>query len=154
MIGGEEPYNCLELNDYGIVYYRQDVQFGVEEKDIFLSRIVWAIGFAIEYARSLYEKRESLANLEIIAQLRGVFGERLTLYGAQCDDELERHKSLDSEIPASIQCFPRDLMEREKVMDIVNDLPGQLAWPFNYDNSEKIKELVEGVLEPNNLLPN
>ena len=77
LIGGEKPYNCLELNDHGIVYYRQDVQFGVKEKHIFLSRIAWAIGFAIEYARSLYEKCESLGKLEITVQLQKVFGERL-----------------------------------------------------------------------------
>ena len=35
LIGGEKPYNCLELNDHGIVYYRQDVQFGVKEKTHF-----------------------------------------------------------------------------------------------------------------------
>ena len=83
-----------------------------------------------------------------------VYSKRLRLSGAQRDDELRRHKSLDSEISASIQCLPRDIVEREKVIDIVNDLAGQLAWPFNYDNSEQRKELVEGVLKPNNLLPN
>ena len=154
LIGGEKPYNCLELNAHGIVYYRQDVRFGIEKKDISLPSIVWAIGFGIEYARSLYEKCESLGNLEITARLHRVSGKRLRLFGAQRDDELRRHKNLDSEIRASIECFPRDIVEREKVIDIVNDLAGQLAWPFNYDNSEKIKELVEGVLEPNNLLPN
>ena len=154
LIGGEKPYNCLELNDHGIVYYRQDVRFGIEEKDISLPSIVWAIGFAIEYARSLYEKCESLGNLEITAQLHRVSGKRLRLFGAQRDDELRRHKSLDSEIRASIECFPRDIVEREKVIDIVNDLAGQHAWPFNYDNSENRKELIEDLLEANNLLPN
>ena len=69
LIGGEKPYNCLELNDHGIVYYRQDVRVGIKEKDIFFPSIVWAIGFGIEYARSLYEKCESLGNLEITARL-------------------------------------------------------------------------------------
>ena len=154
LIGGEKPYNCLELNDHGIVFYRQDVRVGVEEKDIFLPSIVWAIGFGIEYARSLYEKCEFLGDLEVTTRLHRVSGKRLRLFGAQRDDELRRHKNLDSEIHASIECLPRDIVEREKVIDIVNDLAGQLAWPFNYDNSEKIKELIEGVLEPNNLLPN
>ena len=154
LIGGEKPYNCLELNDHGIVYYRQDVRFGIEEKDIFLPSIVWAIGFGIEYARSLYEKCESLENLEITARLHRVSGKRLRLSGAQRDDELKRHKSLDSEIPASIQCSPGDIVGKEKVIDIVNDLIGQLAWPFDYDNTKKIKELIEGVLEANKLLPN
>ena len=154
LIGGEKPYNCLELNDHGIVYYRQNVQFGVEEKHIFLSQIAWAIGFAIKYARSLYEKCEFLGELEITAQLREVFGERLRFYEAQCDNEWRRQQSLDSEIPASIQCFSRDLVERQKNIDIVDTLAGQLLWAFNVDNPEKRRELVENLLEANNLLPN
>lgn len=154
LIGAEKPYNCLELNDHGIVYYKQDVRFGIEKKDISLSAIVWAIGFGIEYARSLYKKCEFLGDLEITAQLHRFSGKRLRLSGAQRDDELGRHKSLDSEIPASIQCYPRDIVARETIIDIVNDLAGQLAWPFNYNSSEKIKELIEDVLESNNLLPN
>ncbi len=153
LIGAEKPYNCLELNDHGIVYYKQDVRFGIEEKDISLPSIVWAIGFGIEYARSLYKKCKFLGDLEITAQLHRFSGKRLRLSGAQCDDELERHKSLDSEIPASIQCYPRDIVARETVIGIINDLAGQLAWPFNYDSSENIKELIEDLLEANNLLP-
>lgn len=154
LIGGEGPYNCLELNDHGIVYYRQDVQFDVGEKHIFFSRIAWAIGFAIEYARSLYEKCESFGGLEITAQLREVFGEQLRFHESQRRHEWKRQQSFDSEIPASIQCFPRDLVEREKAIDIINDLAEQILWAFNVDSPEKRRELVEGVLESNNLLPN
>ena len=154
LIGGEEPYNCLELNDHGIVYYRQDVQFGIEEKHTFFSRIAWAIGFAIKYARSLYERCEFLEELEITAQLREVFGESLRFYEAQCDNEWRWQQSLDSEILASIQCFPQDLVNREKNIDIVDDLTEQILWAFNVDNPAKEKELIEDLLEANNLLPN
>ena len=114
---------------------------------------MWAIGYGLEYARSLYEKCDRLGNLEITAQLRGVFGERLRFYEAQRDDEWKRQQSLDSEIAASIQCFPRDLAEKEKNLDIVNDLTGQILWAFNVDNPKKRKELIEDLLEANNLLP-
>ena len=154
LIGGEKPYNCLELNDHGIVYYRQDVQFGVEEKHIFLSRIAWAIGFAIKYARSLYKKCEFLGELEITAQLREVFGEKLRFHESQRHHEWRRQQSLDSEIPASIQCLPRDLVEKEKNIDLVDDLAGQLLWAFNIDSPEKRRELIEDLLKANNLLPN
>ena len=154
LIGGEKPYNCLELNQYGVVYYRQDIEFGVEEKHIFFPGIAKAIGVTIKDARSLYKKCKSLGNLEITVQLREVFAENLRFYGAQRDDELEQQQSLDSEIPASIQCFPQDLVKRGKNINIVDDLARQLLWAFNIDNPEKSRELVEGVLEPNNLLPN
>ncbi len=153
LIKGEKTYNCLELNDHGIVYYRQGIEFGVEVKHIFLSRIVWAIGYGIEYARSLYEKCDPLGNLEITVQLRGVFGEQLRFYEGQGDDEWKRQQSLDSEIPASVQCFSRDLVEREKNLDLVDNLAEQILWAFNVDNPTKRKELVEDLLEANGLLP-
>ena len=102
----------------------------------------------------MYEKCDPLGNLEITAQLRGVFGERLRFYKEQRDDEWKRQQNLDSEIPASIQCFSRDLVEREKNLDIVDDLASQILWAFNVDNPEKSKELVEDLLKANNLLPN
>ena len=153
LIGGEKPYNCLELNEHGIVYYRQDVQFGIKEKHIFLSRIAWAIGFAIKYARSLYERCESLGELEITAQLREVLDEQLRFHESQRYHEWRRQQSLDSEIHASIQCFPRDLVEKEKNIYLVDDLVGQLLWAFNVNSPEKRRELIEDLLKANNLLP-
>ena len=101
----------------------------------------------------MYEKCESLGKLEITVQLQKVFGERLRFYKAQCDNEWRRQQSLDSEIPASIQCLPRDLVEKEKNIDLVDDLAGQLLWAFNIDSPEKRRELIEDLLKANNLLP-
>lgn len=150
-IGGGEPYNCLELNQYGIVYYRAGITWNNPEWDnpkwsgeyVDFPDCIWAIGFAIKEASLLYEKCESLGNLEITVQLRGVFKEKLRFYGADPDNFSDKYQSLDSEILASTQCFERDFLERKTVVDIVDTLVGQLLWAFNVDDPDKRKELIE-----------
>ena len=51
--------------------------------------------------------------------------------------------SLDSEIFASTQCFRRDLLEKERVIDLVDALAEQLLWAFNVDDPIKKRELIE-----------
>lgn len=151
LIGGEEPYNCLELNQYGIVYYRAGITWRNPEWDnprwsgeyVDFPDCIWAIGFAIKEASLLYEKCESLGNLEISAQLRGVFREKLRFHGENPDNFSEKYQSLDSEILASTQCFERDFLERKKVVDIVDSLVSQLLWAFNIDDPAKREELIE-----------
>lgn len=151
LIGGEEPYNCLELNQYGIVYYKAGITWHNPEWDnprwsgeyVDFPDCIWAIGFAIKEASLLYEKCESLGNLEISAQLQGVFREKLRFHGENPDNFSEKYKSLDSEILASTQCFERDFIERKKVVDIVDSLVSQLLWAFNIDDPVKRKELIE-----------
>ena len=146
LIGGEEPYECLELNQYGFVYYRARITWDNPEwtgEYVDFPDCIWKIGFAIEQAKSLYERCESLGNLEITVQLRGVFKEKLRFYGADPDNFSDKYQSLDSEILASTQCFERDFLERKTVVDIVDTLAGQLLWAFNVDDPDKRKELIE-----------
>ena len=151
LIGLEEPYNCLELNQYGIVYYRARITWNNPEWDnpkwtgeyVDFPNCIWTIGFAIDKAKSLYEECESLGNLEITAQLRGVFKEKLRFYGQDPDNFSDKYQSLDSDILASTQCFQRDFLEREKVVDIVETLAEQLLWAFNVDDPVKSKKLIE-----------
>ena len=151
LIGGGEPYNCLELNQYGIVYYRAGITWNNPEWDnpkwsgeyVDFPDCIWAIGFAIKEASLLYEKCESLGNLEITVQLRGVFKEKLRFYGADPENFSDKYQSLDSEILASTQCFERDFLESKKVVDIVDSLVSQLLWAFNIDDPAKRKELIE-----------
>ncbi len=151
LIGGEEPYGCFELNQYGIVYYRAGVTWKNPEWDnprwageyVDFPNCIWTIGFAIAQAQSLYEECESLGNLEITGQLRGVFKERLRFFGEDPNNFSKKYQSLDSEILASTQCFERDFLERKKVVNIVDSLVSQLLWAFNIDDPAKRKELIE-----------
>ena len=104
---------------------------------------IWTIGYAIKQTRSLHEKCELLGNLEITAQLRGIFGEKLRFHGTEHKNFSQRYRSLDSKVIASTQCSQRDLLEREKVVGLVDVLAAQLLWAFNIDDPAKREELIE-----------
>lgn len=151
LIGGEEPYECLELNQYGIVYYRARITWKNPEWDnplwageyVNFPDCIWKIGFAIAQAKSLYEACEPLGNFEITAQSRGIFKAKLRFFGEDADNFSEKYQSLDSEILASTQCFQRDFLERDNVVDIVEALAEQFLWTFNVDDPVKRRELIE-----------
>ena len=66
-------------------------------------------------------------------------------------DSIKRQECLDSQVLVSTQCLPRDLMEREKFIGVVDQLAGQLLWAFNIDNPTERKELVGCILEKRGL---
>ena len=151
LIGQDKPYECLELNQYGIVYYRAEVTWNNPEWDnpkwagkyVDFPQCIWKIGYAIDQAKSLYEKCEPLGALEITARLRGTFKKKLRFYGDQVENFSEKYRSLDSEIFASTQYFQRDLLEKERVIGLVDALAEQLLWAFNVDDPVKKRELIE-----------
>lgn len=159
-IRNEDLYEYWELNEYGIVYHRVELStqtstFANKEKEDYLDfrQIVSTIGELIQKAQSFYERCEYLGNIEIKMQLREVFGKKLGLDGSSNEtsrkkfDSIKRQKCLDSQVLASTQCFPIDLMEREKFIGIVDQLAGQLLWAFNIDNPTERKEWVGRILE-------
>ena len=154
------PYEYWELNEYGIVYHRATLDrrtstFASKETEDYLDfrQIVSTIGELIQKAQSFYERCEYLGNIEIKMQLREVFGKKLGFDGSYNEtslkkfDSIKRQQCLDSQVLASTQCFPIDLMEREKFIGIVDQLAGQLLWAFNIDNPMERKELVKRILE-------
>ena len=153
------PYEYWELNKYGIVYHRATLDrrtstFAREaEEHLDFRQFVATIGELIQKAQSFYERCEYLGNIEITVQSREVFGEKLRLDGSYNEtsrkkfDSIKRQQCLDSQVLASTQCFPIDLMEREKFIGIVDQLAGQLLWAFNIDNPTERKELVGRILE-------
>ena len=156
----EDLYEYWELNEYGIVYHRVELStqtstFANKEKEDYLDfrQIVSTIGELIQKAQSFYERCEYLGNIEIKMQLREVFGKKLGLDGSYNEtsrkkfDSIKRQECLDSQVLVSTQCLPRDLMEREKFIGIVDQLAGQLLWAFNIDNPTEKKELVGRILE-------
>ena len=61
-------------------------------------------------------------------------------------DSIKRQQCLDSQVLASTQCLPIDLMKKEKFIGIVDQLAGQLPWAFNIDDLTERKELVNACL--------
>ena len=157
-------YVCWELNEYGIVYHRVKLEkrtsrFANKETEDYLDfrQIVSTIGELIQKAQSFYERCEYLGNIEIQMQLREVFGKKLGLDGSYNEtsrkkfDSIKQQQCLDSQVLAFTQCLPRNLVEREKFIGVVNELAGQLIWAFNIDDPTKKKELVRRVLEKRGL---
>ena len=139
-----------ELNEYGIVYQRFVLrqiphQWPDEEQYLMPNQFVGKIGELIQLAQSFYKKCEYSGNIEITAQLRRVFGENLMLKTNQFPVYIKQQRSFDSEILASIQCLPHELVKAEKFVGVVNELAGQLLWAFNVDEHEWSEKTV-GIL--------
>ena len=152
----EDLYQYWELNEYGIVYHRTTLDrrtstFAREaEEHLDFRQFVATIGELIQKAQSFYKKCEYLGNIEITVQSREVFGEKLGFYEKPSRvkfNSIKRQQCLDSQVLASTQCLPIDLMKREKFIGIVDRLAGQLLWAFNIDDLTESKELVRRVLE-------
>ena len=122
------PYEYWELNEYGIVYHRATLDrrtstFASKETEDYLDfrQIVSTIGELIQKAQSFYERCEYLGNIEIKMQLREVFGKKLGFDGSYNEtslkkfDSIKRQQCLDSQVLASIQCFPIDLYGKGKI---------------------------------------
>ena len=157
-------YVCWELNEYGIVYHRIKLEKRTStfahrgtEEHLDFRQIVSTIGELIQKAQSFYKKCEYLGNIEITVQSREVFGEKLGFYelynkpSHKKFDLIKQQQCVDSQVLASIQCLPIDLMKREKFIGIVDRLAGQLLWAFNIDDLTESKELVRRVLETRGL---
>ena len=160
-IRNSEFYSYWELNEYGIVYHRHHLdkidQYSNsnEAKYVDVRRFVWEIGRTIEKATSLYKKCGYLGVVDITVQLREVFDETLLFYkfysnilhGPVKSDDIEKQQCFDSEVLASLQCLPQDLIDRNKFIDTVDQLTDPLLWAFNIvvDDAAR-KELVKQLL--------
>ena len=148
-----------ELNVYGIVYYRVVLEKVLwqrrsnhdEGQSLYSTEFVRTIGKLIKQAQSFYEKCEYSGNIEVTAQLREVLGEKL-MYGLkQPPYQIEKQQCTDSEISASTQYLPRDLVNREKFIEAVDELANLLIWAFDVDDPNS-QSMVEDILIANKLL--
>ena len=160
-----DPYAYWELNEYGIVYQREELRkidgpLAEEEEWCDFWQFVRAIGKLIKVATSFYKECGYLGNVEITVQLQRVFREKLLFYKTYYDalggfiayDEREKQKCLDSEVLASTQRLPQDLVDREKFIDTVDELTDPLLWAFNIIvNVEGKRKLVEHILRAESL---
>ena len=157
---GDYSDNYWELNEYGIVYHRVVLakeqswvtdNMGQIHDCLHFSAFVQMIGQLISRAQSFYKKCEYFGHLEVAAQLQQVFGQRLLYYDEYPKEDIDLQRSVESEIPASTQYLPRDLVKEEKLINVVDELAGQLLWAFNIDD-DKRRERVEGLLRKSGLL--
>ena len=169
-------YNYWEFNEYGIVYHRRALQKvtskfadGDEEEHLQFQEFALTIGKLIQRAKSFYKKCGYLGNIEIAAQLRRVFDEKLRFYELYNDyshqggsghidvDYIGQQQSSDSEVLASAQRLPRNLAEKEIFIDVVDMLAGQLLWAFNIgdpmrNTATKRRQLIERILKTASLI--
>ena len=141
-------YTYRELNEYGIVYQRFSLRkvsnnFNSDGKMYLMpDQFVRKIGELIHLSQSFYQQCGYSGHVEVKVQLRQIFGEELMLEQGQLPEYIERQRSYDSEISASTQYLPRNLMKREKFIEVVEGLVGQLFWVFNADAPTNCKILL------------
>ena len=132
-------YTYRELNEYGIVYQRFPLRkvsnnFNPNEERYFMpDQFVRKIGELIHLSQSFYRQCKYSGHIEVKVQLRQIFGEELMLGQGQFPEYIKQQRSYDSEISASTQYLPRNLMKRDTFMEVVDGLVGQLFWAFNVD---------------------
>ena len=156
-----DSYTYLELNEYGIIYnrsalIRESSRIPVDGNNgtyLIFAEFVWKIGALINQRRFFYEKCGYSGNIEVTAQLRQIFGEKIK-YGDESRYQIEEQRSADSEVSASTQYLPRDLVKREKFIEVIDELAGQLLWAFNVHVSDpqNRRDMVEYILIRNSLL--
>lgn len=154
-----------ELNEYGILYHRWALsrrpwresnalgnKDSSEEEYLTFDELARVIGEFVPLAQSFYHKCLYSGYIEIIAQLRQVYGEKLKYEDRQYPDEIQTQESVESEIFASTQFLPRDLVKEKELINVVDELVGQLLWAFNINN-DRSREKVERILRRCGLVP-
>ena len=151
--------NYWELNEYGIVYrrttlYKETAKRSNEQEEcLHYRQFVSTISELIQNARPFYEKCGYLGNIEITVRLQQVLGEKIRFYGLDDGpsyiefDSIKRQQCLNSQVSTSAQCLARNLVKKEKVIEVVDELAGQLLWAFNVDDSTVRRGLIERMLE-------
>ena len=147
-----------EFNEHGIVYHwvvldrRQPRRNSDSDKEpLIFVEFVQTIGKLIKKAQSFYEECQYLGNIEATAQLRGVLDEKLMYDESQSHYQMEKQQCTDSEILASTQYLPQDLVKPEKFIEVVDELANPLIWAFNVDDPHS-QSMVETILFANKLL--
>lgn len=151
-------FTFRELNEYGIIYQRFVLRkaphaWNAEDEQYLVpDQIVRKIGELVCIARSFYGISQYSGNIEITVQLGGVFGEKLMYNRDQHPERIETQRSSDAEITVSTQCLPLDLANPERLVNVVDELAGQLLWAFNIGDSARRTRIGE-ILRQCGLVP-
>ncbi len=148
--------NYIELNEYGIVYQRNELQ---QEKTTYDSEqclvfyhFLDRIGNQISLAKLFYEKCSYIGQIQFTVRLHQVFGKKLLKSQDQLGWQEGPLVCADSKVSVSINCLPQDFSNSEQLINVVEELSVRLLWAFNTVKPEKIKDLIKEVFRLKNLL--
>ena len=142
----------LEINEYGIVYHRRKLSYS-EERPITLGNFINCIRHLFRATKELYNACDALGNIEVVAQLKNVYGRKLSRdFGTDYPIELNSEPIChDSEVFASTSktYLSRGFEETEQQNSIAEELIMQLLWPFNIPTDNEhiigyVRRLIEG----------
>ncbi len=137
-----------EFNEYGIVYHKESLNLS-DEKQIEYTQILEPLIQLMRNTSFLYETCEYRGNIEISIQLRQVHDIELILTEyARFAYRRWSKGSYDSEISASKQCFAHDLHDKDKRINIIENLTSQLLWSFDIPADDpKVIETIRTFIE-------
>ena len=149
---GQSSDSDLEINEYGIVYYRRKLSYS-EEHPIKLDSFISCIRHLLQATKELYSACDALGNIEVVAQLQNVYEKKLSEdLGHDYPIDLRSEPvCYDSEVFASTSktYLSRDFEDTEQQKNIVEELIMRLLWSFNIptDNEhliEHVRRLISG----------
>lgn len=142
----------LELNEYGLVYYRSALRPD-EKRPIYVHDFIEGIDGALDPAKKFYQACDYLGNIEVTAHLQKVYGQALSK-----DFGTGRYINLYNEpicyndkvlATTSNHYITRDIAEQEHQKNIFEDLTMQLLWAFNIPtDNDNIRQHVAELIEP------
>ena len=146
-------HECFEFNEYGFVSLSTILPVpDKSERHIRFGDILYAIDYYLEDTRKFYQECEYLGNIEFKMQLQNVSGYtmvELTYNGRRIITDISHEpKCAIPEVVAVERCLSRDLEDKEKRIDIVNELIGNILWSFDIPtDAEQVRERVRKRIE-------
>lgn len=144
-----ESLDFWELNEYGIIYHRTDLErerfkgirsFGGidtgEEKYLGSEDIGGKVYKFLGNVKDFCERCEYLGNIEITVKLQQIKGEKIVFSEDRHPSFAEDRESVEPEVSASTQCVPRDLSKADFYADSLVGLLNRLFWVFNLRENE------------------
>ncbi|MYF54708.1 ATP-binding protein [Candidatus Poribacteria bacterium] len=142
----------LELNEYGLVYYRRALRPG-EDSPIYVHDFIRGIEGALNPAKKFFHACDYLGNIKVTAHLKNVYGQELSKdFGTGGNMHLDNEPiCYNNHVLAttSNHYITRDIAEPEHQMNIFEDLTMQLLWAFNIPtDNDNIRQHVAKLIEP------
>ena len=142
----------LELNEYGIVYYRTALRRD-EKGPIYVHDFIEGIDGALDPAKKFYQACDTLGYIEVTAQLQNVYGKELAKDFGPGGRILQNTKTIcynDTVLAITSQRYlSRDIVNPVHQRTIFEDLTMQLLWAFNIPTDhEHIIQRVSKLIEP------
>ena len=142
----------LELNEYGIVYYRTVLRPD-EKRPIYVHDFIEGIDGALDPAKKFYQACDNLGYIEVTAQLQNVYGKELAKDFGPGGRILQNTKTIcynDTVLAITSQRYlSRDIVNPVHQRTIFEDLTMQLLWAFNIPTDhEHIIQRVSKLIEP------